>query len=57
MYAALGLSTVVFILRGVALHGWAEQNRRMSLDWMLLMAVLNLIGAAFYAARVGCRLF
>jgi adiponectin receptor len=53
MYAALGLSALVFVSHGVALHGWAEQNRRMSLDWMILMASLNLSGALVYAMRVG----
>ena len=53
MYAALGLSAVAFVLHGVALHGWTEQNQRMSLNWMILMALLNLIGAAIYAFRVG----
>lgn len=55
MYAALGLSALVFVSHGVGLHGWTEQNRRMSLNWMILMASLNLTGAAFYAARVGWR--
>ena len=53
MYAALGLSAFVFVSHGVALHGWTEQNQRMSLNWMILMASLNLTGAAFYASRVG----
>jgi adiponectin receptor len=52
MYAGLGFSAVVFILHGIILHGWSVQNRRMSLDWMVLMASLNLVGAGFYAARV-----
>ena len=58
MYAALGLSAVVFVIHGILLHGWAVQNRRMSVDWMALMAVLNLTGAVTYAARVSaCRFF
>jgi len=52
MYAGLGLSTVVFILHGIFLFGWSVQNRRMSLDWMILMASLNLTGAAIYVVRV-----
>ena len=52
MYAGLGLSAVVFVLHGVLSHGWAVQNRRMSLDWMGLMALFNLTGAVTYAARV-----
>lgn len=56
MYAGLGLSAVVFVIHGVLLHGWTLQNRRMSLDWMGLMAFFNLTGAVIYAARVPERL-
>lgn len=52
MYAGLGLSAVVFVIHGLILHGWEIQNRRMSLDWMALMAICNLAGAFTYAARV-----
>ena len=52
MYAGLGLSAVVFVVHGILLHGWTVQNRRMSLDWMGMMALFNLTGAVTYAARV-----
>ncbi|KAL8940802.1 MAG: hypothetical protein Q9216_002628 [Gyalolechia sp. 2 TL-2023] len=52
MYAGLGLSAVVFVVHGILLHGWTIQNHRMSLDWMALMASLNLLGATVYAARI-----
>ena len=52
MYACLGLSAIVFVLHGIILNGWSVQNQRMSLDWMILMACLNLVGGAIYAARV-----
>ena len=52
MYAGLGLSAIVFVVHGVVKYGWKIQNRRMSLDWMIVMASLNLIGAFAYAARV-----
>ena len=52
MYACLGLSAVVFVAHGLILHGWSVQNKRMSLDRMGLMALLNLTGAYAYAARV-----
>ncbi|KAM0800315.1 mPR-typeG-protein-coupled receptor [Usnea florida] len=52
MYAGLGLSAVVFVVHGILLHGSTVQNRRMSVDWMGLMALFNLTGAAVYAARV-----
>ena len=51
MYACLGLSAVVFVIHGLSLHGWSVQNKRMSLDRMGLMALLNLTGAYAYAAR------
>ena len=51
MYACLGLSAVVFVAHGLILHGWSVQNKRMSLDRMGLMALLNLTGAYAYAAR------
>jgi adiponectin receptor len=54
MYSGLGLSAIIFIIHGIVIHGWDIQSRRMSLGWMGLMSTLNLIGAAAYAARVGC---
>lgn len=55
MYACLGLSAIVFMIHGLLLYGWNVQNQRMSLDWMMLMAFFNLVGAVAYASRV-CRL-
>jgi len=52
MYACLGLSAVVFIVHGVTLYGWETPKKRMSLNRMGLMALLNLTGAYAYAARV-----
>ena len=52
MYACLGLSAIVFIIHGLVLYGWQTQARRMSLDRMGLMALLNLTGAYAYGARV-----
>lgn len=51
MYGGLGLSAVVFVMHGILLHGWTVQNRRMSVDWMGLIALFNLTGAGIYAAR------
>ena len=53
MYAALGLSAITFIVHNISLRGFAEANRRMSIDWMGLMAALNLTGAVAYGIRVG----
>lgn len=55
-YAGLGVTGVVFVLHGVLLNGVTVQKRRMSIDWMVLMAGLNFVGAAAYAARV-CTFF
>lgn len=52
MYASLGLFAVVFVLHGVYLYGFAVQRRRLALEWMTVMALLNLLGAMFYALRV-----
>ena len=52
MYAGLGLSALIFTGHGILIYGWQTQMGRMSLDRMLLMAVLNLIGATVYGARV-----
>lgn len=52
MYTGLGLSAIIFTVHGIMIHGWSMQNKRMSLDWMALMASLNFIGAFAYAVRV-----
>jgi predicted membrane channel-forming protein YqfA (hemolysin III family) len=52
MYAMLGLSAIGFIVHAIAKYGLKIANRRMSLNWMLSMAIFNLIGAAMYGTRV-----
>lgn len=52
MYAGLGLSFIIPIVHGVTKFGWETQLWRMSLDWMALMATLNLTGGTLYALRV-----
>jgi adiponectin receptor len=52
MYSGLGLSAIIFIAHGLVLYGYETQNKRMSLNWMLLMATFNLTGATIYATRV-----
>jgi hypothetical protein len=52
MYSGLGLSFIIPILHGILLFGYETQLWRMSLDWMALMATLNLTGGALYAMRV-----
>ncbi|KAK7943070.1 hemolysin-III family protein [Apiospora aurea] len=51
-YAGFGLSSIIFIVHGLVLHGWELQSSRMSLVWMGWMATSNLVGAAIYATRV-----
>jgi len=52
MYASLGLFGLVFILHGLYIYEFALQRRRFALEWVALMAALNLIGAVVYAMRV-----
>ncbi|PSN66376.1 Hly-III related protein [Corynespora cassiicola Philippines] len=52
MYSGLGLSFLIPIAHGVSRFGWSVQMDRMSLDWMALMAVLNLVGGGIYALRI-----
>lgn len=53
MYSCLGLSSIIFIIHGIMLYGYKTQKYRMSLDWMGIMATLNLLGAFAYTVRVG----
>lgn len=53
-YAGFGLSSIIFVVHGLLLHGWEVQKSRMSLVWMGWMATANLVGATIYAARVCC---
>lgn len=52
MYASFGLSALMFVPHGILLYGFAVQEKRLALDWMILMGALNIIGACFYASRV-----
>lgn len=51
-YAGFGLSSIIFVIHGLLLHGWELQTTRMSLKFMGWMGATNLLGAAVYAARV-----
>lgn len=57
MYCFLGASLFVPAAHGVYRVGWAEQNRRMSLNYFIGLGVLNFSGAALYAARIPERWF
>lgn len=51
-YAGFGLSSIIFVVHGLVIHGWELQKSRMSLVWMGWMATANLVGACIYAMRV-----
>jgi len=51
-YLSLGLFAIVFIVHSIYLHGFTLQRRRLSLEWMGLMALLNFLGCSAYAFRV-----
>ncbi|KAF3077048.1 Adiponectin receptor protein [Trichoderma lentiforme] len=51
-YGGFGLSSIIFVVHGLILHGWELQKAHMSLNWMGWMATSNLTGAIIYAARV-----
>lgn len=57
LYTSLGLSGLVFVAHSVGLYGLAVQQDRMSLDWMAIMATLNIVGAMLYVARFPERWF
>lgn len=52
MYTLLGLSFVLPLAHSLQLYGLAASRAALALDWMALMAALNLLGAAAYVARV-----
>ena len=52
MHTCFGLSAVLFISHSIFLYGFAIQKRRLGIEWMALMALLNIAGAVVYASRV-----
>lgn len=55
MYSGLGFSALIFVVHGLIKHGWEVQKSRMSLDWMILMATFNIMGAVAYSTQVSDR--
>ncbi|TGO84005.1 hypothetical protein BPOR_0563g00030 [Botrytis porri] len=51
MYAALGLSAIIFIVHSIIIYGIALQYKRLSLGWIAGMAGLNFVGALAYCLR------
>jgi adiponectin receptor len=52
MYILLGLSAMVFITHRLIIYGWEIQNHRISLNYILIITMLNLLKAAIYTARI-----
>lgn len=52
VYVHIGLCGVVFVAHCLYLSGIDTGRRRLRLHWMLLMALLNLLGALAYTSRV-----
>ena len=57
VFIALGLSGVIPALHFVITDGFWYAIDRASLGWLSLMAVLYIVGAVIYAARIPERLF
>ncbi|KAI1326319.1 putative hemolysin-III channel protein Izh2 [Xylariaceae sp. FL0255] len=52
MFAAFGLSAIIFIIHGLLLYGWEVQSTRMSLVWMGWMATFNLVGVTMHVVMI-----
>jgi adiponectin receptor len=52
MFVALGGAGVIPVLHGVSLFGVATLEERIGMRWVLSEAVLYIVGAVIYAARV-----
>ncbi|KAH8792233.1 mPR-like GPCR protein [Hyaloscypha sp. PMI_1271] len=48
MYASLGLSAIAFIIYRLIIHSWEIQNQRMSLTYMLITVMLNILAVVVY---------
>jgi adiponectin receptor len=57
LFVAMGLSAVVPMLHGLAVHGHAHLRRTISLHWLVAQGALYIAGAGLYAARVPERLW
>ncbi|THV55812.1 hypothetical protein BGAL_0003g00540 [Botrytis galanthina] len=57
MYAALGLSAVIFIVHSIIIYGISLQYKRLSLGWIVGMAGLNFVGALAYSLRIPEKYF
>lgn len=53
-FGMLALSTFIPVIHGIVRYGYARQNQRLQLQWVLATLVLNTTGAAAYAFKVSC---
>lgn len=54
---AFGLSGVIPAIHYVYMEGWFNDISRNSLGWLVLMGLLYILGAMFYALRIPERWF
>ena len=52
LFSILALTGLTYVVHGILLNGYETQRRRMSLDWMGRMCILNGSAAVVYATRV-----
>jgi adiponectin receptor len=52
VYVHIGLCGAVFVAHGLCLNGIDIGRRRLALGWMLIVALLNLLGALANTSRV-----
>lgn len=57
VFMAFGLSGVVPAIHYVYMEGWFNDISRASLGWLVLMGLLYILGAMFYALRIPERWF
>lgn len=57
VFMAFGLSGVIPAIHYVLMEGWFNDISRASLGWLILMGLLYILGAMFYALRIPERWF
>lgn len=57
VFMAFGLSGVIPAIHYVYMEGWFNDISRASLGWLVLMGLLYILGAMFYALRIPERWF
>jgi len=57
VFMAFGLSGVIPAIHYVCMEGWFNEISRASLGWLILMGLLYILGAMFYALRIPERWF